>query len=46
VLTLFGKFVDLPAPLWLAYWTIAVGGCTLLMHVVIGAALATRGLAG
>ena len=41
----FGTFVDLPAPLRLAYWTIAVGGCSLLMHVVIGAVLGTRWLA-
>jgi hypothetical protein len=41
----FGTFVDLPAPLRLAYWAIAVGGCSLLMHVVIGVALGTRWLA-
>jgi hypothetical protein len=41
----FGTFVDLSAPLRLAYWAIAVGGCSLLMHVVIGAALETRWLA-
>jgi LytTr DNA-binding domain len=41
----FGTFVDLPAPLRLAYWTIAAGGCGLLMHVVVGAALAAPWLA-
>ena len=41
----FGTFVDLPAPLRLAYWAIAVGGCSLLMHVVIGAVLRARWLA-
>lgn len=49
VLTLtgpFGTFVDLPAPLRLAYWTIAIGSCGLLMTVVIGAVLETRWLAG
>ena len=47
VLTLtgsFGTFVDLPAPLRLAYWTIAVGGCSLLMHFVIGVLLGARWL--
>ena len=42
----FGTFVDLSAPLRLAYWTIAIGSCGLLMTVVIGAALETRWLAG
>jgi hypothetical protein len=41
----FGTFVDLSAPLRLAYWAIAIGSCGLLMTVVIGAALETRWLA-
>jgi hypothetical protein len=41
----FGTFVDLPPPLRLAYWALAVGGCSLLMHVVIGAVLRARRLA-
>ena len=42
----FGTFVDLSAPLRLAYWAIAIGSCGLLMTVVIGAVLETRWLAG
>jgi hypothetical protein len=42
----FGTFVDLSAPLRLAYWAIAIGSCGLLMTVVIGAALESRWLAG
>jgi hypothetical protein len=41
----FGTFVDLSAPLRLAYWAIAIGSCGLLMTVVIGAVLETRWLA-
>jgi hypothetical protein len=40
----FGTFVDLPSPLRLAYWMIAIGVCSLLMHVVIGVVLETRWL--
>ena len=36
----FGTFVDLVTPLRLAYWTAAVGGCSILMHLVIRATLA------
>ena len=45
----FGTFVDLSAPLRLAYWAIAIGSCGLLMTVVIGAVTGNtlaRGLAG
>ena len=41
----FGTFVDLPAPLRLAYWIIAAGGVGLLMHVGVSAALAAPWLA-
>jgi hypothetical protein len=41
----FGTFVDLAAPLRLAYWAIAIGSCSLLMHVVIGATMRARWLA-
>src|SRR4030095_16243012 len=34
-----GTLVDLATPLRLAYRTAAVGGCSILMHLVIGAAL-------
>jgi DNA-binding LytR/AlgR family response regulator len=42
----FGTFVDLVTPLRLAYWTAAVGGCSILMHLVIGATLAAPWLSG
>jgi hypothetical protein len=42
----FGTFVDLVTPLRLAYWTAAVGGCSILMHLVIGATLAAPLLSG
>jgi DNA-binding LytR/AlgR family response regulator len=41
----FGTFVDLSALPRLAYWIIAAGGCGLLMHVAVGAALASPSLA-
>jgi DNA-binding LytR/AlgR family response regulator len=37
----FGTFVDLVAPLRLGYWTAIVAGCSILMHLVVGATLAT-----
>jgi hypothetical protein len=42
----FGTFVDLPAPLRFVYWAIACGGCSILMHAVVGWALETPLLAG
>jgi hypothetical protein len=42
----FGTFVDLPWPLRLVYWALAVGGCSILMHVVIGALLSSEHLEG
>ena len=42
----FGTFVDLPAPLRLAYWAIACGGCSVMIHAAVGAALETPWLAG
>jgi hypothetical protein len=42
----FGTFVDLPTPLRFAYWTSAIGGCGILMHVVIDFVLRMDSLAG
>ena len=42
----FGTFVDLSAPLRLAYWAIACGGCSVVIQAAVGAALETPWLPG
>ena len=41
----FGTFVDLPWSIRFVYWALAVGGCSVLMHLVIGALLSSTHLA-
>lgn len=41
----FGTFVDLSGPLRLAYWTLAIGGCSIFMYFAMDAAVAGPWLA-
>jgi hypothetical protein len=42
----FGTFVDLQWHLRLAYWAIAIGGCSILVHFFVGAVMSSEYLAG
>jgi hypothetical protein len=42
----FGTFVELSGPLRLAYWGIAVAGCSIFMHLAVGRTLTAPWLAG